>query len=205
MPGFAFLDLPGEIRNAIYFQLLVLPSLSVPKHLQHTTLHTSILHTCRKIHHEAEQILYGCNTFIAHPNILTGMPRLRVCFGAFGSSNLISLIRRYHIHLRLDCDANFTAAKAKEAFTGMEELTVEVSQAQYGSSDYKMLKLFERVRGVKKAQIIGSITSFPEYASWLQETMMIPEGIEILELGHGEDKTKPVGPYDMWIVSCVVS
>jgi len=109
------------------------------------------------------------------------------------------MIRRYHIHLRLDCDAGFPASKARDAFTGMEELTVEVSQAQYGSSDYEMLRLFEGVRAVKKARIIGSIKSFPEYATWLENAMMAAEGMKVP--GLGEDKVKEPSSYDMWIVS----
>jgi hypothetical protein len=199
MANLTFLDLPGEIRNQIYHQLIVLPSLSVPKPLNDHPIYPEILHTCRKIHEEARQILYGCNTFIAHPNLLAGLPRLRKCFDTISRPSLISMIRRYYIRVRLDCDPNFSAKKAQEAFTGVEELTLDVFQAQFGSSDYKVLKLFEGIRAVNKARIYGSITGFPEYANWLEGAMMSLEGNSVP--GFGEEGTNNVRTYDIWTVS----
>lgn len=66
--------------------------------------------------------------------------------------------------------------KVQNAFTGVEELTIEVFQAQLGGSDYSVLRRFEGVRGVKRARIYGSIYAFPEYAKWLQNAMMSPVG-----------------------------
>ena len=86
------------------------------------------------------------------------------------------MIRRYHIRVRLDCDPNFSAKKAQEAFTGAEELTVEVFQAQFGGSEYQVLKLFEGIRGVRRAKIYGSVSAFPDYVDWLESAMMEPEG-----------------------------
>lgn len=199
MTSLTFLDLPGEIRNQIYHQLIVLPSLSGPKSFSDTPIYPEILHTCRKIHEEARQILYGCNTFFAHANLLTGLPRLRPNFNTISRPNLISMIRRYYIRVRLDCDPNFSAKNAKEAFTGVEELTLDVFQAQFGSSDHEVLKLFEGIRDVKKATIYGSITGFPEYANWLETSMMTPEGIEVP--GYGEIETSNVRTYEIWTVS----
>lgn len=193
------LDLPGEIRNQIYHQLLILPSLSTPKGLNDHLIYPEILQTCRKIYEEAKQILYGCNTFIAHPNLLTDMPRLRKCFSTFSYPSLISMIRRYHIGVRLDCDPNFSAKKAQEAFTGVEELTLEVFQAQFGSSDYKVLKLFEGIRGVQKARIYGSVQAFPDYVDWLERAIMTTEGNSVERFG--EVDTFNVRSYDIWIVS----
>lgn len=82
--------------------------------------------------------------------------------------------------MRLDCDPNFSVEKATDAFSGVEELTLEVCQAQYGSSDHKVLRLFEGIRGVKKARVYGSTTEFPEYAQWLESSMRAPEGEEVL-------------------------
>ncbi|KAJ5050495.1 uncharacterized protein L3040_002375 [Drepanopeziza brunnea f. sp. 'multigermtubi'] len=103
------------------------------------------------------------------------MPRLRLYYDTISKASLISLIRRFHIRVRLDCDPNFSAKKATESFTGMEELTIEVFQAQFGGSDYEVLTLFEDIRGVKRARVYGSVRAFPEYVGWLQNSMMTPQ------------------------------
>jgi hypothetical protein len=110
------------------------------------------------------------------------------------------MIRRFYISVRLDCDPNFSAQKAKEAFSGVDELTLDVFQAQFGSSDFKVLRLFETVRGVKRARVCGSISGFPEYAKWLVEAMMTAEGISLERFVEGGERTK-VRAYDIWIVS----
>ncbi|CZS94413.1 uncharacterized protein RCO7_10120 [Rhynchosporium graminicola] len=106
------------------------------------------------------------------------MPRLRLYYMTIHKRSLISLIRRYHIRIRLDCDPNFSADKATQSFTGVEELSIEVSQAQFGSSNYKVLRLFEGIRSVKRARIYGSVTAFPEYVRWLQGSMKTPQGMD---------------------------
>lgn len=168
----SFLSLPGEIRNLIYYQLLLIPALSRHRLLNNSRVYPQILSACHQIHSEAVQILYGENTFLAHTNLLTGLPRLRLCYDSISSRNLISLIRKYHIRIRLDTDPTFTTEQTREAFTGVEELTIEVFEAQFGSSDSKVLRLFEGIRDVKAASIYGSITEFPEYVEWLQNSMM---------------------------------
>lgn len=80
--------------------------------------------------------------------------------------------------MRLDCDPHFTAEAVNRAFTGVEELTVEVFQAQFGSSDCTVLKLFEGVRGVKKAKVGGS-SGFSVYQGWLESIMMYPAGTKV--------------------------
>ncbi|KAH6680862.1 hypothetical protein B0J14DRAFT_274600 [Halenospora varia] len=198
MPSLRFLDLPGEIRNQIYQQLLIIPSLSTPRLLGDPGIYPQILSTCRKVHKETQQMLYGCNTFLAHHNLLTGLPRLRMYYDVISKPNLIALITRYHIRVRLDCDPNFSVANATNAFMGMEELTIEVFQAQFGSSDYKVLKLFEGVRGVKRASIYGSVSGFPEYVEWLQNSMMTPgEGV-VEPFEKGEVEELHVRLYDTW-------
>lgn len=181
----SFLDLPGEIRNQIYSQLLILPPLSVPR-LPNDFLHPKIIATCHKIYLEARMILYGSNTFMAHHNLLSGLPKLRVYMGSISSPSIICLIRRYHIRVRLDCDANFKTNLATKSFTGVEELTIEVFQAQFGSCDYNVLKLFEGVRGVERTRIYGSVQAFPEYVEWLKWTMEAPIDAEL----EGFDKEK---------------
>ena len=201
MTTLRFLDLPGEIRNQIYRQLLIVAPLSIPRFLGDPLIYPQILSTCRKVHEEAKQILYSCNTFLAHPNLLSGLPRLRLYYDSISSLTLISLIQRYHINIRLDCDPNFSMAKATDAFSGVEELTVEVFQAQFGSSDYKVLRLFEGVRDVKRARVYGSVTAFPEYVSWLEAAIVTPKGntVEVFD----KEKVIPlqVKPYDIWTVS----
>ena len=188
MSTISFLSLPGEIRNQIYNYLLILPSLSTPRLLGDPPLHPEVLLLNYLIHSEACEILYGSNTFLAHPSLLNSLPRLRLYYDPIYSPSLISLIRKYHIRVRLDCDPNFSAEKAKEAFSGVEELTIEVFEAQYGSSGYKVLSLFEGVRGVKKARIYGSIATFPEHVEWLQCSIMSPENEE----SHSFEVDSPV-------------
>lgn len=180
MTPLTFLDLPGEIRNHIYQLLLVIPSISIPRPLgSDPHIYPQILSVCRRVHDEAEQILYGSNVFIAHPNLLTGLPRLRWKHDTISSSKLISIIKKYYIIVRLDCDPNFSAKKAEEAFSEVDELTIRVEQSAFRGSDYKVLRLFEGVRGVKKVRIYGSVTGFPAYVEWLQGVMMTPMNVDV--------------------------
>lgn len=89
----------------------------------------------------------------------------------------------------------------------MEELTIEVFQAQFGSSDYKVLKLFEGVRGVERTKVYGSVTGFPEYVEWLQNVMSSPVGKEVERFDREKvllEKAVHVrsgDAYDVWVVS----
>ncbi|RDW88565.1 hypothetical protein BP6252_00597 [Coleophoma cylindrospora] len=188
MPAVTFLDLPGEIRNHVYKLLLLVPSPSTPRILgSDPSLHIQILAVCRQIHEEAAEMLYGSNTFLAHPSLLSGLPRLRLYYGVISSPRSISLIQRYHIRVRLDCDPNFSANKASDCFSGKEELTIEVFQAQFGSSDHKVLELFEGIRGIKKARIYGSVIAFPRYRQWLEDAMMSPADVEVAPFHEEND------------------
>jgi hypothetical protein len=198
MAGCMFLTLPGEIRNQIYHLLLIIPPPGIPRSLGGgPKIYPQILNACRQIYHEAIEILYGKNTFIAHYSLLSQMPQLRPWHDPITSSALIARIRRYHIYVRLDCDALFTASSARDAFTGIEEFTVEVFQAQYGSSDYTVLRLFEEVRCIKRVRFLGSVTGFPEYISWLQATMMSPKGVGVLPYEASDAERAR----DLWTVS----
>ncbi|KAF8849469.1 hypothetical protein BDZ45DRAFT_718236 [Acephala macrosclerotiorum] len=192
-----FTDFPGEIRNQIYSLLLIVPAISTPRLLRDPPIHPQILSTCRRIYEEARQILYGRNTFLAHPDLLSSLPRLRLYYDTISSPSLISLIRRYHIRVRLDRDPNFSAQKATDAFSGVDELTLEVFQAQFRGSDYKVLRLFEGIRGVKKARIYGSTTMFPEYSQWLEGSMRASEGEEVLAFDKERIAEIQVRAYDM--------
>jgi hypothetical protein len=192
------LRLPGEIRNQIYEMLLIIPAPRVNRPLGGgPKIHPQILYACRQMYHEAAAILYGMNTFIAHYSLLSGMPQLRRWLDPITSATLISLIRRFHVYVRLDCDAHFTAATARDAFSGIEELTVEAFQTQFGSSDYTVLRLFEEVRGVKKVRILGSISAFPEYVSWLESAMASPKDAKVLDY----EPTDAEVHRDLWTVS----
>ena len=81
--------------------------------------------------------------------------------------------------MRLDNDPNFDTERAERAFSGVEELTIEVFQAQYGSADHRVLRLFEGERGVKRARVYGSVVKVPRYVQWLQNAMMSPKGTEV--------------------------
>ena len=87
----------------------------------------------------------------------------------------------------------------------MEELTVEVFQAQFGSSDNQSLMLLEGIRGVRKARVYGSITAFPEYAGWLQGVLMAPVGVEVVAFDRERELVRRDGRYDLWTVSGFVS
>ncbi|EME42437.1 hypothetical protein DOTSEDRAFT_73308 [Dothistroma septosporum NZE10] len=59
-PGrFRFLDLPAEMRNIVYRELLVLPQPDSPRRV--STCQLAIIRTCRQIRSEAHGILYGEN------------------------------------------------------------------------------------------------------------------------------------------------
>lgn len=174
--------------------------MSTPRLLGDPPIYPQVLAVCHQVYDEARPVLYGCNTFLAHPNLLAGMPRLRLYYDTISKASLISLIQRFHIRVRLDCDPNFSAKGAAESFTGVKELTVEVTQAQFGSSDYKVLRLFEDVRAVEQARVYGSVSAFPAYVGWLQSSMMTPEGQHVDVFGS-ETVDLPVRPYDVWTVS----
>ncbi|OBT59130.1 hypothetical protein VE04_00996 [Pseudogymnoascus sp. 24MN13] len=179
-----FLAFPGEIRNRIYNLLLVVPPPSTTTALGETPpVHPEILRVNKQIHYEALPFLYAHNTFIAHPIRLYNFPQLRRRTEPVQAPHLISLIRRYHVFVRLECDAGFSAEAATDAFSGIDELTVEVFESQFKGSGNEVLRLFEGVRGVRKARVFGSIAEWPEYVAWLQKRMMSKEGGELLGSG----------------------
>jgi hypothetical protein len=198
-----FLDLPGEIRNHVYTQLLVIPRLPFSRLLSRVEHRISprILRVCRAINQEATQILYGLNIFLVNNKFVSSQPRLRLYYNPVRNTNIVSLIRRYHIRVRLDTDALFSAEQLTETFSGLDELTIDIFQARFGSSDNKVLKLFEGIRGVKKARIIGNLTYVQEYANWLLYSIMTPVGCEVTESVEAVlDMKENIRHYDMWIV-----
>jgi hypothetical protein len=186
MPDSQLLNLPGEILNQIYQLLLTVPPPGTSRILgADATLHPQILAVCRKVYREGREILYGSNTFIAHPSQLSYITRIRRWSKPIRSRELIAMIRRYHIYVRPDRQVHFTAEAARDAFSGIECLTVEVLETLFEVSDIKVMKHFEKVRAVRRARIFGSVTRFQEYATWLENVMMSPKEGEVLELEDG--------------------
>ncbi|KAF2251506.1 hypothetical protein BU26DRAFT_284493 [Trematosphaeria pertusa] len=182
-----FFRLPAELRNQVYVELLCPDAVKLKdlarrnrdKNLgvRHSNLHPAILSTCRKIHQEAQRLLYT-HVFHAHPSLLTSLPHLTSKPVLYPS--VTSLISRWHISLRLDTDPRFTFSQATAAFSSAEYLEIHVWQAQFEACDYSMLKLFTGVRGVKVARVAGSVDF--ELARWLEHNMMQPKEEEDVEM-----------------------
>ncbi|GAB1741242.1 hypothetical protein NU219Hw_g6483t1 [Hortaea werneckii] len=199
-------SLPPELRNDIWRYLLVHTSSSSsslsssrlsaidskephprssspgpgPRDPPHIS--ANILRTCQQANTEATPILYGENTFNAHPSLLATLPSfllstlpVRVTLPPVTHPRVARLIRKFSLHVRLDTDPRFTSLQAEESFNGVEELEIEVFQAMYGSCDFSVLGLFEGVRGVGRAVVRGSVGD-GRYAGWLAESMMCPPG-----------------------------
>lgn len=178
-----FLAFPGEIRNRIYTLLLVVPPPSTTTAFgEKARIYPEILRVNKQIHHEALSFLYTKNTFIAHPVRLYRFPQLRRWMDPVEAPHLIALIRRYHVFVRLECDAGFTPEAARDAFSGIEELTVEMFRSQFKGSRNGVLRLFERVRGVRRARVFGSVDPSSKYVAWLQKQMMSTDRSERLAI-----------------------
>ncbi|KAF2238833.1 hypothetical protein EV356DRAFT_563533 [Viridothelium virens] len=190
---FPLLALPLEIRLLIYQHALTHPSLPTLRRLS-TQAHCSdyvlpalpvspaLLLTCRLINSEATPVLYGANTFAAHPSLLTSLPYLVRPSAPIRDPAVARRIRRWWVHVRLDTDPAWEAAEVCAAFDGCEELEVEVFQAQFASCGYAVLRRFEGVRGVRTARVCGSVEE--GFARWLEGVMMSGVG-ERVE-GHDE-------------------
>ncbi|CAK3799634.1 Hypothetical predicted protein [Lecanosticta acicola] len=189
-----FLALPAELRCQIYEHLL-LQGRGHP-------IGANILRTCKQIYAEGMPMLYGENTFLAHPSLLASLPTFLV--GVRPSKivapmpvkceRVVGMIRRFYLLVRLDCDPRFTSLQAQESFSGVSNLELEVFQAMYGSCDFSVLRLFEGVRGVGKARVQGSIGD-GKYARWLERCMESAEGTE---MGFVEDCRAGIQGWDAW-------
>lgn len=183
-----FLDLSIELREQIYHYLLYYPPpdphspnvLAAPI----ATLHPAILAVNKQIYTEALPILYAHNSFRSHPTLLTSFPSLHspaTSYPQISESTCpgVRLIRRWYLKARLDCGPFWTAERVAEAFTGVDELTVEVWQSMYGGGGGEVLRLFCGVRGVKRVRIWGSTTGLERYVRWLEDVMASPVGTEV--------------------------
>ncbi|KAI7622971.1 hypothetical protein KC343_g439 [Hortaea werneckii] len=148
----ALLSLPPELRNEIWRYLLVLhpsspspnsnaidrkpPPPPSPPASGQPHICANVLRTCKQASTEATPILYGENTFNAHPSLLATLPSLllstlpvRLVRPPVTHPRVVRLIRKFSLHVRLDTDPRFTSAQAEESFNGVDELEVEVFQA----------------------------------------------------------------------------
>jgi len=184
-PFSPLLSLPAELRLQIYAHLLSIPAddlallrrLTSRNHLSSYVLPTldlypEILRVSRQTYTEAHAILYASNTYCAHACRLTSTPYLLASSKPVLSPRCIRLIKKWHIQVRLDCDPNYNKQQATEAFTGAEELELEIWQAMFGAAGEGVLKLFAGVRAVGKAKVTGSVT--PGVKRWLEYTMRKP-------------------------------
>lgn len=174
----SFLSLPPEIRLEIYAYLLHLPPITshVPPRNNPPKIHAAILQTNRQIHEEAAAVLYDTNTFVAHPSLLAGFPRLRTWYPPVCCAAVLPEIRRFHLTLRLDCDVPFDRERAARSFSGAEELHVDAVQSVFLGVGYANLRVLEDVRDVKLVTIRGSTTGMEGYVAWLTRRMMSHKG-----------------------------
>ncbi|KAI9667379.1 MAG: hypothetical protein M1821_000194 [Bathelium mastoideum] len=198
---FPLLDLPLEIRLLIYHHALTHASiphlrlLSTRAHcsdyvLPSPPLVPALLATCRAVAAEATPVLYGANVFAAHPQLLTALPYLVRSSQPIRDAGVAARIRRWWLHVRLDTDAPWDSGKVEDAFSGVEELQLEVFQAQFGSCGYEVLRRFVGVRGVRRAKVFGSVEE--GFARWLEGVMMSESGAVVKGFEEGR------GEYDLW-------
>ena len=182
---FPFLKLPGELRNQIYSILLknttAVCSGAYRSHDRSTTplsISASILRVSKQIYAETMPLLYTLNCFQAHPTLLSGLPFLADASRPVLSTAGSSLIRRFHIAVRLDCGPFWSSDNLKIAFSGIDELEIEAWQQSFGASDYSILLAFSSVRSVGKAKVSGSSVP-PDFARWLERVMESSEEKQI--------------------------
>jgi hypothetical protein len=177
-PKASLLTIPLELRLEIYSHLLHLPAYYKYEY-RPSHVYPNILLANRQINWEATPLLYAENTFVAHPNFLASFPRLRSWYMPIREQSVVPLIRRFHVQVSLDCDIPYDQADVARAFSGIDELTIDLVQVMFMGSGYTNLRRFEAVRGVHRVTILGSTTGFEEYISWLRKTMMSDPGTKV--------------------------
>ncbi|KAI8625131.1 hypothetical protein F5Y19DRAFT_272972 [Xylariaceae sp. FL1651] len=194
------LNLPYEIRLEIYAYLLAVPSdPTANMNSTPTLLHPNILRACRQLHSECVPVLYGGNTFLAHTSLLTAFPSLFIppchyhyytrtmmttSYAPVRSSALAALITRFRVRVRLDAEPQFDRAAATQQLSGKTEVVLEAWQAEWRGAGPDALRLFEGVRDVRVARVVGSTGGFEAYARWLERAMMT-------RVGEGEEEPTP--------------
>ncbi|KAI1075864.1 hypothetical protein F5B20DRAFT_368318 [Whalleya microplaca] len=178
------LTLPLELRLEILSYLLILPSPTPHKSTSTSTtsspspptLHPAILRTNHQLHAESLPLLYRHNTFLAHTSLLTTFPRLRSTSSPILSPHLTTLITRFRVRVRLDAAPGYDRGRATQELSGKEEVVLDAWQAVWRGSGPDVLRLFDGVRGVRRARVVGSVGGFEEYARWLEGAMMARVG-----------------------------
>ncbi|MCJ1401028.1 hypothetical protein MMC11_004240 [Xylographa trunciseda] len=190
---FPFLLLPGELRNAIY-ALVLTPSApsgsSCNRRLHHHPnqhLTPSVLRVCRLLHSESAPYLYA-HCFRAHSSLLTSFPHFADPARPLTSRFYISLIRKWRISVRLDTDPNWSRRQVTDAFSGVEELRVDVWEASFGTAGVRVLEGFWGVRGVGRARVDGCVER--GMGRWLERLMESDLGVEVEDWDGGDEDGK---------------
>jgi hypothetical protein len=182
--GSRLFTLPPELRSRVYADLLCpeapsfaeLASSSGPRDrhgtLDNPRLFPALLSTCRCIHREAIGFLYELHTFHAHPSLLTDFPQYRLHGKRIICPAGLSMMKRWHLTVRLDIDPRFDFNQCTFAFSGVEYLELYVWQAAGNCDADTVLRLFEGIRGVKVARVSGSVDLSRRL--WLESLMMRP-------------------------------
>jgi hypothetical protein len=189
-----FFLLPAELRNQIYDELLCANAPCPKQLLQYSQqrshaapqpIYPAILSTCKRIHQEAQDLLYTRHIFHAHPSLLTALPHLVSPLKPLVDAAAIAKITRWHLSLRLDTDPRFMEKQATAAFSGAEYVEIHVWQSMFNGCDEGVLRLFMGVRGVKIARVTGCAQA--ALAQWLEERMMRPLEVEV-EMEEDKDE-----------------
>ena len=80
------------------------------------------------------------------------------------------------MRLRLDAEPQFARDAVTAQFSGKQELVIEAWQTEWRGAGPEALRLFEDVRGVRVARVVGSTSGFEDYARWLERAMMAGVG-----------------------------
>lgn len=174
---FRFLDLPGEIRNIIYRYVLTDRSPFVSFPTFELELEPNILLACKKVFEEGVSILYGENFFRAHHIFLTKTITAPERRGRITDPHIISQVRRFRISVILDNIPLYTPEDLKEAFSGLDDLGVEVIRSPFGPYGYFALEGYTQIRGVRRASVYGLIDQ--ELARRLERRMQSDEREEL--------------------------
>ncbi|KAI0885175.1 uncharacterized protein GGS22DRAFT_139922 [Annulohypoxylon maeteangense] len=197
-PAPTLLTLPPELRLLILSHLLILPPTAPPPSqngFPHnpqppslSLLHPSILQCSRQLHAEGLPLLYQHNTYLAHNTLLLSLPRLRRAYAPVLCARLSEMITRVHVCVRLDAEPGYDRAMATAQLSGKEEVVLEAWQAMWRGSGPDVLRLFEGVRGVRRARVEGSVGGFEDYARWLEGAMVREVGAVVEPFSWGAEE-----------------
>ncbi|KAI4865321.1 hypothetical protein F4820DRAFT_299024 [Hypoxylon rubiginosum] len=193
-PPPTLVTLPPEIRHEILKHLLILPaddasSPSTKSYQQQPgLLHTAILRANRLLYAEAQPLLYRNNTFLVHNTLLTDLPQLRRAYRPVLAEDAAAQIGRFHVCVRLDAEPGYDQDAVTRHLSDREEVVLEAVQSTFQASGPEVLRLFEGVRGVRRAKVVGGLAGFEDYARWLERAMMSEVGAEVEPFCWEEEK-----------------